>query len=124
MEKLSLIEHFRKLEKELGKAPSDTLLHILDNREEMLFNKLSTKEDLKGLKANFNELKADLRADIQKIESQMSGMRSDMEDRFATREDLQVAISAIRSDVANLAWKMSGLFTLQIAVVVAIMKLI
>lgn len=100
MEKLSLIEDFRKLEKELGKEPSDLLFHILTVREEMLFEQVATKAD-------FQELKADFK-----------GLRTEMQ------RDLNKAVSDLRTDMANLAWKMGALFTVQVGVVVAIMKLL
>ena len=49
MDRLTLIEDFRKLEEALGKESSALLIKILDRREEMLLDKLATKEDLAHL---------------------------------------------------------------------------
>ena len=100
MESLSLIRDFRKLEENIGKEPSDLILRILDRREEMLLEKLATKDDL-----SIFATKDDLTV-------------------FATREDLIRFEAKMLEKMGNLAWKMAGLLILQTGVIVALIKLI
>ena len=128
MEKLSLIADFRKLEKELGKEPSDLLFHILTVREEMLFEQVATKSDLGELKSDLGELKSDfgeLKSEFGELKSEFRELKSDFKGlRTEMLRDINKAVSDLRTDMANLAWKMGALFTVQVGVVVAIMKLL
>ena len=45
------------MEEKLGKEPSDLILTILDKREEILLEKLATKEDLGLLREEFSKLR-------------------------------------------------------------------
>ena len=103
MQKLSLIQDFRKLEEKLGKEPSDLLLKILDQREVMLLDKLATKEDLYSLRMEFQDLKTEFAHLEKRVEAKMV---------------------RIEAKIGSMAWKMAGLLILQAGVIVALIKLI
>ena len=85
MDRLSLIEDYRKLEEKLGKVSSDLLMKIMDKREESVFEKFATRED-------FLELKLALKADIAHLEKRVEEKIGNMAWKMAGLLTLQAGV--------------------------------